>query len=262
MLNYEQLRHFAEHGWVLEENVLNQAQIEAYKAAMERHAQYVRPVAHTDNDEILNLDCMVNSDPIFREWIMIPHVLEANRQLMGAEIKYETCHAMIKRPHPDRQRRYSELRNPDTMGWHRGLRPKWGTYVDDADPDLINCTFLNNITYLTDVTPGDGGTMVLDGSHKLEGKYATLKDRCPVVELTAPAGSILHFTETLLHSGVPILSEHVRYTMFYGFTPNWYVNWPGTEVPPYVLQSVRDDELRGILGKNAGYSGQYPVIST
>lgn len=260
MLTYEQVRHFAGHGWVLEEEVLNEEQIGDYTAALELQARYMRPAAHTDSDEITNIDCMVNCGPIFREWIMIPQVLEANRQLMGAEIKYETCHAMIKHPHPDRHSRRDKLRDPGTMRWHRGLRPKWGTFAHDTDPDLINCSFLNNITYLTDVAPGDGGTMVLDGSHKIEGTYATMKEQCPVAELTAPAGSILHFTETLLHTGVPILTENVRYTMFYGFTPNWYVNWPSTEVPQYVLQSVKDDELRGILGGNSGYSGQHPVV--
>ena len=43
MLTYEQLRHFAEHGWVLEENVLSPEQIEAYKTGLERQSQYVRP---------------------------------------------------------------------------------------------------------------------------------------------------------------------------------------------------------------------------
>ncbi|MYH62999.1 MAG: hypothetical protein F4148_15010, partial [Caldilineaceae bacterium SB0675_bin_29] len=100
MLTHDQLRHFSDHGWVLEENVLSPEQIEAYKAALERQSHYVRPLAHDDDDEIVHIDCMVNGDPVFREWLMIPQVLEANRQLMGAEIKYETCHAMIKRPHP------------------------------------------------------------------------------------------------------------------------------------------------------------------
>ena len=260
MLTYEQLRHFAEHGWVLEENVLSPEQIEAYKTGLERQSQYVRPLAHEDNDEIVHIDCMVNGDPLFREWLMIPQVLEANRQLMGAEIKYETCHAMIKRPHTERHTQHDPLRDPEKMGWHRGMRPKWGTFPHDTDADLVNCVFLNNITYLTDVAPGDGGTMILDGSHRLEGTYETLKDKCPVVEATAAAGSILHFTESLLHAGVPILSENVRYTMFYGFTPNWFVNWPGTEVPAYILKTVRDDELRGILGGNSRYSGHYPMI--
>ena len=65
MLTYEQLRHFAEHGWVLEENLLSPEQIEAYKTALERQSQYVRPLAHEDNDEIVHIDCMVNGDPLF-----------------------------------------------------------------------------------------------------------------------------------------------------------------------------------------------------
>ena len=260
MLTHEQLLHFSEHGWVLEENVLDDGQVSAYKTALEKQADALKPVLHRDDEEIANIDCMVNGDPIFRDWITIPQVLDANRQLMGAEIKYETCHAMIKRPHPDRNSRGHELRNPETAAWHRGLRPKWGTFPHDSDDKLINCTFLNNITYLTDVAPGDGGTMVLDGSHRLEGDYATLKERCPVAELTATAGNILHFTETLLHAGVPIVSENMRYTMFYGFTPSWYVNWPGSEVPRFVLDSVKNDELREILGGRCGYVGQHPVM--
>ena len=260
MLTYDGLLHFSEHGWVLEEDVLNTKQIESYKSALDKQAQYLRAIFHTDDDEITNIDCMVNFDPIFREWIMIPQVLEANRQLMGAQIKYEVSHAMIKKPHPDRRSRREELTDPDKMGWHRGLRPKWGVFPHDEDPKLINCTFLNNITYLTDVAAGDGGTMVLDGSHKMEGSYETLKEKCPIFELTALAGSILHFSETLLHSGVPILSENIRYTMFYGFTPSWYVNWPGSEVPQFVIDSVKDDELRGILGARSGYVGQEAVL--
>ena len=254
------MRHFSEHGWVLEENVLDADQIEAYKAGLERQSQYVRPLAHDDDDEIVHIDCMVNGDPIFREWLMIPEVLEANRQLMGAEIKYETCHAMIKRPHPERNAKREALRDPDEMGWHRGLRPKWGTFAHDTDPDLINCVFLNNISYLTDVSPGDGGTMILDGSHRLEGTYESLKERCPIVEATAPAGSILHFTETLLHAGVPILSENGALYHVLRFHAELVCQLAGHRSPRLRAENVRDDELRGILGANSGYSGQYPVI--
>lgn len=102
--------------------------------------------------------------------------------------------------------------------------------------------------------------MVLDGSHRMEGNYETVKEKCPIIELTASAGSILHFSETTLHAGVPILTEKIRYTMFYGFTPSWYTNWPGSEVPQSVLDSVKDDELREILGARFGYVGQEAVI--
>ena len=221
MLTHEQLQHFADHGWVLEENVLGPKQIQDFKDGLDRLAQ-TRNSPKGNSEDITNIANMVSHDPLFHKWIMIPQILEANRQLMGASIRYECCHAMIKKPHSEKITRRDELRNPDKMGWHRGLRPKWGIHPDDTHPTLINSTFLNNITYLTDVSPGDGGTMVLDGSHRLEGEYADLKSQCPIKELTAPAGSVLHFTECLIHTGVPILSESIRYTMFFGFTPTWF----------------------------------------
>lgn len=259
MLTRDQLLYFAEHGWVLEEDIIDPDQVEQYKRGLEKQSDIPDP-SHKDTEDIKNLTAMVNHDQIFRDWIMIPQVLDANRQLMGCEIKYECCHAMIKAPHPDRETKGDELRDPDKLGWHRGIRPKWGTYVDDKDDELINCTFLNNITYLTDVSPGDGGTIVLDGSHKHEGHYGTLKDSCAVVELTAKTGSILHFTESLIHSGGPILSENTRYTMFYGFAPSWYVTWPNCEVKAEVIEATENEELREILGGRCGYVGQDPVM--
>jgi len=259
MLSYEQHLHFSIHGWVLEENVLNPDQVETYKQGLDRLAMLLKP-HEKDSEDITNIDTMVKHEALFRDWIMMPEVLEANRQLMGCEIKYECSHAMIKIPHPDRHTRLDALRDVEQMGWHRGLRPKWGIVPHDDDDTLIQSTFLNNITYLTDVSPTDGGTMVLDGSHKLEGNYASLKDQCEIVELTAQAGSILHFTESLIHTGVPILSEQRRYTMFYGFTPSWYVTWPTCEVPPQIYETIKNEELREILGGRSGYVKQDPVI--
>ena len=59
MFTYEQLYHFADHDWILEEDVLNRSKIDAYKSSLERQAEYVRPVTHT-YDDIININCMVN----------------------------------------------------------------------------------------------------------------------------------------------------------------------------------------------------------
>ena len=117
----------------------------------------------------------------------------------------------------------------------------------DFDPTLHNYRFLNNITYLSDVHPGDGGTAVLDGSHVCEGTYAQLRDHFPVVELTAPAGSVLHFTETLIHTGVPITGENTRYAMFLGFTPKWYVAWPQSAGQKELAEQVTDPVIRKLF---------------
>jgi hypothetical protein len=147
------------------------------------------------------VDNLVLYDDLFLQWYRLPGILDANRQLVGAHLHLNHEHADIKVPHPDRHTQAKELADPDGMGWHRGLRPKWGTFPHDTDPRLINCSFVNNITYLTTVSPGNGSTAVLDGSHKLEGAYQSLKERCPVVYVSAPAGSILTFSETLVCSG-------------------------------------------------------------
>jgi hypothetical protein len=180
-------------------------------------------------------------------------------QPLGARLRLAHTHAHIKVPHPERHTRATELADfggKFAIGWHRELRPKWGTFPHDMDPRLINCSYLNNITYFTAVKPGDGGTAILDGSHKLEGDYQSLKERCPVLEVTAPAGSILIFTESLLHAGVPILSENVRYNMYYGFVPPWYRAAPGFEVPQMLVDALADAELREMLSPSSYYGSE------
>jgi hypothetical protein len=77
-----------------------------------------------------------------------------------------------------------------------------------------------------------------------------------VVQVEAKAGSVLHFTEALIHTGVPILSERTRYTMFYGFTPPWMQCWPGCSPTQEIIDSSQG-ELKEILGARTGYMGQY-----
>ena len=52
MLTYEQLRHFAEHGWVLEENVLSPEQMRPTRPGWNGSPSMWRPLAHEDNDEL------------------------------------------------------------------------------------------------------------------------------------------------------------------------------------------------------------------
>ena len=113
-----QLIHFERHGWVMQEKVFSASQATAFI-----------PVAHPQAYlAIRHIDAHVGRDPIFLDWIGNTALLEANAQLMGAELHHEGCHAMISSPHPDRTIQASMLRNQDAWGWHRGLRPKWGTH--------------------------------------------------------------------------------------------------------------------------------------
>ena len=105
--------------------------------------------------------------------------------------------------------------------------------------------------------PGDGATAILDGSHRLEGDYASLQGRCPVAMPAAAEGSVLVFTESLIHAAVPILGERVRHAMFYGFEPSWWCCWPGTEVPRELAATIADDVIRDLV-RAPSFDGQYP----
>ena len=255
MLTDAQLYHFAVHGWVLQEDVFSPEEVDAFKCGLDH--LYERKVSTMkDSEDIKNINNMVNYDPIYRDWIMSPKILPVLKQLLGTPPRFECCHAMIKSPHPDRTKRRDELRDAEKMGWHRGIRPKYGIVPANNHP-YINTTFLNNATYLTDVDLEHGGTMILDGSHRIEAQdWKEIFDPAMVVQVEAKAGSVMHFTEALVHTGVPILSERTRYTMFYGFTPPWMQCWPGCS-PTQEVIDASEGELKEILGGRTGYMGQY-----
>ena len=118
---------------------------------------------------------------------MHPHILPVLKQLLGAPPTFEGCHAMVKHPHPQRhdEEQRAALLDPAKFGWHRGpfpfvlparthtalchvtlsepvaaamllhssagIRPKWGIVDSDKGPGFKNTTFLNNISYFTDI---------------------------------------------------------------------------------------------------------------
>jgi hypothetical protein len=272
-LSAEQLRHFAEHGWVIQEDAFTAEECALFRQALDRlDAREYCPGPHSwDGGDIHNIDNQINSgEEIFLDWITHPHILPVLWQLLGAPPTFEGCHAMIKHPHPLRHDRAeaAKLADPETFGWHRGMRPKWGMVDSDLGPGFANTTFLNNCTYLTDIDSElDGGTAILDGSHLTDtgdpsaDKQAHLHTTYKKIT-KIKAGSVVHFTECTIHSGVPVLSERTRYTMFYGFTPPWQRVWKtpaGDSGPSQEVIDAAEGVLKDILAPDHNYGGQYDV---
>ena len=199
----------------------------------------------------------------FRQWLVHPNILPVLKQLIGAPPTFECCHAMIKSPHVHRHdpERREEMLDHANFGWHRGIRPKWGIVESDRK-GFLNTTFMNNITFLTDVEDElDGGTAVMSGSHVIdhgEGKDGWQPLISSAERITGiKAGDVVHFTEAMIHSGVPVLSECTRYTMFYGLTPPWMRTWINSGPDPAIVDSLPDGELKEILASPHPYGGQY-----
>ena len=97
--------------------------------------------------------------------------------------------------------------------------------------------WLNTCIFLSGVDDAeDGGTMVCSGSHRLDVEHESAAGDPPAAvngkaaagsvpdwraclaareQIRCPAGSVLHFTESLLHAGNAVLSEQTRYAMFF-----------------------------------------------
>lgn len=265
-LSYDELLHFAEHGWVVKKDVLTQQQCDEYIELLDHTARTRTPVGFDRSDspgDVTLLQQLIFYDDAFLNWYKLPGILDINRQLIGhPNVRHGSISAQIRVPDADRHERKDELLDPDRWPWwHRILRPRWGNFPHETDPRLLHCGHVNNVTLLTSIAPGNGSTALLDGSHKLEGTYDSLKDQCELVQPEASAGSVMFFAESLLHSPVPIVSEITRYMMLYSLILPWFGDWAGEEVPAGVYDTLRDETLREILQPThyPRHDSQYPV---
>jgi len=250
-------RHFEEHGWVLLPGVLDQTQVERYRDCIERAAEGPYAALRTKH---VRCDHLILRDPAFIEFITIAEILQTYSDIAGCAAVLKNSWSLVNSPWPDRHDPEAVARfqaRPSERGWHRGSQPKWATYADEDHPGMHHFPYLNFFAYLTDVGPGTGITPVMDGSHKVSGDYEAVRERCEPLELTASAGDVLVFTESLMHAGTTILTESTRHAMAYTFVPSFYANSQDREVPRWFYDQIGNEDLRGVLGEWRGISSPH-----
>jgi ectoine hydroxylase-related dioxygenase (phytanoyl-CoA dioxygenase family) len=255
-LTREQHRHFSEHGWVLLEGVVQPDLCQAIRDATERLVGRFTCGPTRDPDDRANTTAYRDAhmhDPVFYELYRIPGLLAAARQLVGhARLRHMNSFSVIT--HPDRARVTNpELANDRRMwGWHRSFRPKDIIRPHDTDPQLINSSMLTTAMFFTPVSPEHGVTAFLDRSHTYPGPilerdeetWDTIGDRFDVVQPTAPAGSVVMFSESTVHAPAPIFSEQRRFAHFVWMAVPWFHRF-GRE--PYLDDYFADEDLRDLF---------------
>jgi hypothetical protein len=242
-------RHFNEHGWILLRGVLDAAQVERYRRCIDRAGDGLYAVERGGGK--LRCDQLILRDPAFVEYITTPGILQTYSDIAGCAAVLKNCWSYVNAPWPNRHdaQAVAKWRAAEAeRGWHRGSEPKWAMYADERHPGMHHFPYLNFFTYLTDVGPDRGITPVLDGSHRVGGDYHAVRKRCEPIELTANAGDILVFSESLMHTGAVIMNEVTRYAMAYTFIPPFYSNDQDFEVPRWFYDTIANDDLRGVLG--------------
>jgi hypothetical protein len=236
-LTPEQVAHFDAHGWLVLESVLDETQCQTYVNAIDQSCRY----HHEDWHRTSNVTWLHNTHllgDVYLDWFILPGIVEAGRQLLDvSRIWTNGPVAAITAPHPDRHDDRGEVLDTDTWGWHR----------DTNDKTLANRKVgVNFATFLFPASAENGATAVLDGSHRIDGTYSSLKDECAVVQAEAPAGSVFIFAADSVHSSAPVVSDVPRYAMINSFDTSWEPG-PAERILENWTKGLRNDGLRALF---------------
>jgi len=125
-------------------------------------------------------------------------------------------------------------------------RLAWGTHLSrDIEPQF------NTMWALTDFTAANGATRVVPGSHKWD--WERRADRDQFCQAEMPAGSVLLYSGSVLHSGGENKSDESRL----GINITYCLGWLRQEenqylsCPPHIAKDL-DPELQELLGYTQG----------
>ncbi len=111
---------------------------------------------------------------------------------------------------------------------------------------------------LSDGAPGDGGFGCIPGSHRASGPLPAGAESL-VVEVAQPQGSLLVFTEALMHCTIPWQGAATRHTLIYKYSPGSTAWDPSPGVSPEVVASMSPRQRRFFQPPSVG--GRTPTIT-
>lgn len=214
------LNDYNETGYLVVENAVDPQILQEMRVALERIERefkqdtlspYLKRHISTDrarltahklegqgSDEISNIMELPLFDPVFRDIIIYPRVLDILEALFETpEFHFHNYKCISKMPY-----------NETPFQWHRDL-----PYLQHTSPNLITCMLC-----IDDMTKENGATVVCPGSHRIAheevkaGDVNMKEDEIPDPRVTVecPAGSAVLFHVNIVHGGGPNRSDTKR----------------------------------------------------
>ncbi len=111
------------------------------------------------------------------------------------------------------------------------------------------CGQVNILIALTDIGPGDGGTMIIPGSHKSNfehpqyhqykmAKNASVDGIEGAIDIQMKAGDALLFADTTAHGSAKRINEDFRRIVVYRYGPSWGTFRHGYQPSPELLERL------------------------
>lgn len=187
----------------------------------------------------------IEYDPSFIEIAMHPKVMACAEDIVGGPVRYEEQESSINSRHPET----TEI-DVHKLGWHRGISPDFSRYEAEGKAHYL---WIKAIVFLTDIGPDDGGTSVIPGSHRFGAQADIVPNIEPwmVHQAQGKAGSVLLFSEALIHTVTPILSDRTRYIMITGYVPHFMREYNQTCSHSSEFLDTLSDQQRAFIAGEA-----------
>lgn len=185
----------------------------------------------------------IEYDPSFLEIAMHPKILAYAEDIVGGRVRYEEQECSINCRNP-----LDATTNIRNLGWHRGISPDFCRYASAGQSHYL---WIKAIVFLTDIGPEDGGTSVIPGTHRSVSDAEIVPELEPwmIHQVQGSAGSVLLFTEALIHAVTPILSDKKRYIMITGYVPPFMREYDRPSNPSLAfLESLGEKERIFLTG--------------
>ena len=221
-----EIYEFDLNGYIVYRNLIGSDDLTAMNTLIDDHLAGENPSRFS----------FVELDPVFMRLMAHPRTLAAMRTIIGDWLRHD--HAYGIQMTTDQQTREN---------LHGGLRADQGEHQYQwANGKMWNGLIV--VMYvLEDVNPGDGGFVLVPGSHKAS--FDTYKPDVHshlVVNPTLQAGDMLIFTEALVHGTRCWTSQQRRRSLLYKYSPG-YSSWSSPSNNDKYLESATDDTQRDLL---------------
>jgi len=204
-----------------------------------------RSDAEGDTDKGYELQNIIGADPAFTELVDHPAWIDYMRTWCGESDSYveglfiDEAFASI--------RRSGGFFYLHSGGYHGAMRGQY-RYVNGA----FRCGQVNALMALTDIGPGDGGTMVIPGSHKSNfphpqdgHRYTRMDDLEEAIEVHLNAGDVLLFCDGITHGASSRTNtEGERRVLIYRYGPSWAATRHGYTYDDALLSRCTDAQRK------------------
>ena len=246
-------------GYLVLEDALTAAEVDELNACLddipklapgEWHG-YVAGHSYGDVTSGVNYQQIYEAGEPFEKLIDHPSWYEKVKHFVGGQATFDSHHGRLFIDEC-----FANFREPgEAIGIHSGGHHTVKRNQYRVRNGRFMCGQVNILLALTDIGPGDGGTMLIPGSHKQNFPHPHERDHTmrqgasvdgidAAIEVYLKKGDAALFVDTLAHGSAKRVNEGTRRVAVYRYGPSWGNFRHGYEASPDLLARLTPERCR------------------